>query len=94
MAVTAEHRRMLEVADRTKDVDVIAGIVHSIMIEAPDLTLLDIETALRDAGAQSYLIAGDKPEIVLGMPAMLATLAAIGVTPEQNRSRLSLTTGK
>jgi hypothetical protein len=92
--ITAEHRRMLEVADRTKDVDVIAGIVHSIMIEAPDLTLLDIETALRDAAAQSYLIAGDKPEIVLGMPAMLATLAAIGVTPEQNRARLSLTTGK
>jgi hypothetical protein len=51
--------------------------------------ILEIETALRDASAENYLIAGTKLSIVRGMPAMLLTLAAAGVTVEQNRAAVA-----
>jgi hypothetical protein len=54
-----------------------------------ETTPLDIENALRDAGAQSYLIAGEQLSIERGMPAMLAALADAGVMVEQNRAALA-----
>jgi hypothetical protein len=68
----------------------ITTVVTEVLAANPETTPLDIETALRDADAQSYLIAGDKLSIVRGMPAMLLTLAADGVTSERNRAGLAL----
>jgi hypothetical protein len=77
-------------ADRTGDVVTVTTVVTEVLAANPETTPLDIETALRDADAQSYLIAGDKLSIVRGMPAMLLTLAAAGVTSEQNGAALAL----
>jgi hypothetical protein len=46
-------------ADRTGDVGTITTVVTEVPAANPGTTPLDIETALRDADAQSYLIAGD-----------------------------------
>ena len=79
---------MLLVADRTRDVDVIAAIVDHVLTENPDATLLDVEMCFRDGAGHSYLIANG-PKIVIGMPTMLAELALAGITPEQNRAALA-----
>jgi hypothetical protein len=58
----------------------------------PETTPLDIETALRAAAGQAYLVSNSTTagfEIVLGMPAWHAALADAGVTVEQNRAALS-----
>jgi hypothetical protein len=89
--ITREHRNMLLVADRTRDVDVIAAIVDHVLTENPDATLLEIEMCLRDGAGHSYLIANG-PKIVIGMPTMLAELATAGITPEQNRAALAAAT--
>ena len=59
----------------------LATLDHSLIAKPRTriLAMQEIETALRDAGAQSYLIAGTTLSIVRGMPAMLLTLAAAGV---------------
>ncbi len=54
---------------------------------------LDIETALRAAAGQAYLVANSTTagfEIVLGMPAWHAALADVGVTVEQNWAALAI----
>jgi hypothetical protein len=81
MPFSVQHRHALLLADRTGDIDTITTVEAN-----PETTPLEIETALRDAGAQSYLIASTTLSIVRGMPAMLLTLAAAGVTVEQNRA--------
>jgi hypothetical protein len=43
-----------------------------------------IDQVFRDGAAQTYLIAGAEFSIALGMPAMLAVVAAAGMTIEQN----------
>jgi hypothetical protein len=86
VTITARHRHMLEVADRTRDLDVIAGIVDT--VHAEDASYFEIEQAFRDAGAQSYLIAGDPVSIVLGIKEMLDELNEQGGTPDENRARL------
>jgi hypothetical protein len=79
---------MLLVADRTKDVDVIAGVVDSVMAEGA--TPIEIETAFRDGAAQSYLVADDDDiSIVLGMKEMLAAVGEANMTPDQNRQALA-----
>jgi hypothetical protein len=88
--ITAEQRHQLEVADRTRDIDVIGVIVDDMLVEHPEVTPMDIETALRDAAAQTYLIAHDgEVSIVLGMPDWLTALEHYGMTPEQNRAALA-----
>lgn len=86
MTITARHRHMLEVADRTRDLDVIASIVETAVVEGA--SYFEIEQAFRDAAAQSYLIAGDPPTIVLGIHEMLEVIAERGSTPDENRARL------
>lgn len=86
MTITARHRHMLEVADRTRDLDVIAGIVDT--VHAEDVGYFEIEQAFRDSGAQSYLIAGDPVAIVLGIKEMLEIINEQGSTPDENRARL------
>jgi hypothetical protein len=88
--ITDEHRRQILVADRTRDVDVLAKIIDSVVAENPDTTPLDVETALRDATGHCYLVAEeDGISIVLGMPAWRDALQAAGMTPEQNRAALA-----
>jgi hypothetical protein len=92
--ISDELRHQLEVGDRTRDVDVMAALVDSILAENPELTPLDIEMALRDAGCQSYLVAHDDQgiSIVLGMPAWRTVLADADVTPDENRAALAALT--
>jgi hypothetical protein len=79
---------MLLVADRTRDVDVIAGVVDAVMAEG--VTAIEVETAFRDGAAQSYLIAaGDDVSIVLGMQEMLAATGEANMTPDANRQALA-----
>jgi hypothetical protein len=88
MPLSVQHRHAVLLADRTGDVDTITTVVTEVLAASPETTPLEIETALRDAAAQSYLIAGERLSIVLGLPVMLHKLAASGSTPEQNRAAL------
>jgi hypothetical protein len=88
--ITAKQRHQLEVADRTRDLDVISIIIDDMLVEHPQVTPLDIETALRDAAARTYLIAKDgEINVVLGMQDWLNTLEQHGMTPEENRAALA-----
>ena len=88
--ITAKQRHQLEVADRTRDIDVIRIIVDDMLVEHPEVTPIEVETALRDARAQTYLIVNDgEISVVLGMQSWLNTLEQNGVTPEENRAALA-----
>jgi len=83
--ITPRQRHMLEVADRTRDVDVITQIVDATLIEGA--TPIEVEEAFRDAGCQSYLIA--KPfSVVIGIAEMLDAVNEDGITPDENRAAL------
>ena len=85
MTITARQRHMLEVADRTRDVDVVTSIVDAVLHEGA--TPIEVEEAFRDAAAQSYLIA--KPfSIVMGIKGMLDAVNEDGITPDENRAAL------
>ena len=88
MPLSIQHRHAVLLADRTGDVGTITIVVIEVLAASLETTPLEIETALRHGAAQSYLIAGERLSIVLGLPAMLHTLAASGSTPEQNRAAL------
>jgi len=93
--ITAKQRHQLEVADRTRDIDVIGIIVDDMLVEHPEVTPLDIETALRDAAARTYLIVNDgEISVVLGMQNWLDTLERHGMTPHQNRAALAAMSGE
>jgi hypothetical protein len=52
------------------------------------VTLDEIEGALRDAAGSAYVVACERFQAVIGMPAMLAAVAAVG-TPLENRVALA-----
>jgi hypothetical protein len=92
MPLSLQHRHAVLLADRTRDVRTITTVVTEVLAANPETTPLDIETALRAAARQSYLVANSTTpgfEIVLGMPAWQAALADVGVTVEQNWAALS-----
>lgn len=92
MTISDDQRRQLLAADRTRDVDVIATIVDTMLDENDNLAPLDVEMCFRDAAAQTYLVADDANEsisVVLGMPAWREALNAAGITPDQNRAALA-----
>ena len=92
MPLSLQHRHAVLLADRTHDVRTIATVVTEVLEVAPETNLLDIETALRDADRQAYLVANNTTvgfEIVLGMPAWHAALADAGMTVEQNWAALA-----
>ena len=92
LPLSLQHRHALLLADRTRDVRTITTVVTEVLEVAPETNLLDIETALRAAAGQAYLVATSTPagfDIVLGMPAWHAALANAGVTVEQNWAALS-----
>jgi len=49
MTIDKHHRNMLLVADRTRDLDVIAAVIEVVLTESPGATLLDVELCFRDA---------------------------------------------
>jgi len=72
MPLSIQHRHAVLLADRTHDVGVITTVVTEVLAANPETTPLDIETALRAAAGQAYLVANSTTagfEIVLGMPA-------------------------
>ena len=92
MPLSLQHRHAVLLADRTRDVRTITTVVTEVLAANPETTPLDIETALRAAAGQAYLVANSTTagfEIVLGMPAWHAALADAGVTVEQNWAALS-----
>jgi hypothetical protein len=87
-----QHCHAVLLADRTRDVRTITTVVTEVLAAIPETTPLDIETALRAAFGQAYLVTNSTTagfEIVLGMPAWQAALADAGVTVEQNWAALS-----
>ena len=67
-------------------------MVTEVLAANPETTPLDIETALRAAFGQAYLVANSTTAgfaIVLGMPVWHAALADAGVTVEQNWAALA-----
>jgi hypothetical protein len=92
MPLSLQHRHAALLADRTRDVRTITTVVTEVLAANPETTPLDIETALRAAAGQAYLVANSTTagfEIVLGIQARDAALANAGVTVEQNWAALS-----
>ena len=92
MPLSLQHRYAVLLADRTGDVGTITTVVIEVLEVSHETTLLDIETALRYADRQAYLVANNTTagfEVVLGMPASQAALSHAGVTVEQNWAALA-----
>ena len=90
--ITPRQRHQLLLADISRDVDLITAAVTEVLAANPDATLFDIEMAFRDAGARAYVIAGSELTIWLSMRAWRAALGRAGVSPEENRAALLVTT--
>ena len=92
MTLSLQHRYAVLLADRTRDVRTITTVVTEVLEANPDTTPLDIETALRTANGQAYLV-GNRTmagfQIVLGRPAWHSALADAGLTVEQNWAALA-----
>ena len=88
--ITAKQRHQLLLADQTRDATWITAAVEHLLATDPTVTLLDIELALRDGGAYSYLIAcqGKMVQVVFGMKDWLAALKAAGLSPDASRAAL------
>ena len=93
MPLSLQHPHAVLLAERTRDVRTVTTVVTEVLAANPETTPLDIETALRAAAGQAYLVAKRTTagfEIVLGMPAWNAALADAGVTIEQNWAALAI----
>jgi hypothetical protein len=84
-----KQRHKLLLADRTRDAGWITAVVKNLLAADPTVTLAEVEAAFRDAASSTYLIAGDPFEVVIGMPGMLAAVAAAGRSIEGNRAALA-----
>ena len=92
MPLSRQHRHAVLLADRTRDVRTIITVVTEVLGANPETKPLDIETALRAAARQAYLVASSTAagfQIVLGMPAWHAALADARLTVEQNWAALA-----
>ena len=90
MPLSLQHRYAVLLADR--DVRTITTVVAEVLAANPETTPLDIETALRAAAGEAYLVANSTTAgfgIVLGVPAWDAALADAGMTVEQNWAALA-----
>lgn len=88
--ITAKQRHALLVADRTRNAEVIRGVIDTVREENPACTLLDCEMCFRDAAAQTYLVMGEegKLHIVFGVQAWLDLLVTMDNTKTANNARL------
>ena len=57
MPLSLQHRHALLLAERTRDISTITAVVEEVLAANPETSLLDIETALRHADRQAYLVA-------------------------------------
>jgi hypothetical protein len=58
MPLSLQHRHALLLAERTRDISTITTVVtEEVLAVNPETSLLDIETALRHADRQAYLVA-------------------------------------
>jgi hypothetical protein len=92
MPLSLQHRYAVLLADRTRDIRTVTTVVTEVLEANPGTTPLDIETALRTANGQAYLVANRTMagfQIVLGMPAWHAALADAGLTVERNWAALA-----
>jgi hypothetical protein len=84
-----KQRHKLLMADRTRDTAWITAVIENVLAADRTVTLAEVEAVFRDAAAASYVIAdGTAFRILIGMPAMLAAVAAAGMTPAANRTTL------
>ena len=92
MPLTPKQRHQLLLADRTRSGGWISAVIEHMLAADPAITPLDVEAALRDGAAHSYLIAGPGKSfrvVTRGMPATLTAIAAAGMSPDQNRQALA-----
>jgi NADPH-dependent ferric siderophore reductase len=92
MPLDPKQRHRLLMADRTADPAWISAVIEHLIAADPTVALAEVEEAFRDAACASYLIAcpGKSFQVVTGgMPAMQAAVAAVGLSPEQNRTALA-----
>jgi hypothetical protein len=92
MPLDAKQHHKLLMADRTRDAAWITAVVEKLLAADPTITLAEVEGALRDAAADSYLIArpGKTFHVITGgMPAWRDALAEAGVTTAENRAALA-----
>ena len=87
------HVRTLLPAERSRDVAVITEAVDAVLATSPEVSPLDIEMVFRDAGSPAYLISKPELTIVFGMPAWRSALDRLGMSPQENRYALAVTTG-
>ena len=90
MPLDPKQRHQLLMADRTGDPAWIAATIDRLLASDPDVDLLEIEAAIREAAARSYLIAdGAGFCVLIGVQAWIAELDRLGRSPEQNRQALA-----
>ena len=94
MPLDPKQRHKLLMADRTGDAAWITAAIEHLVAADPTVTLDEIEGALRDAAGSAYVVAGERFEVVIGMPAMLAAVATVGMTPLENWVALARKTGR
>jgi len=92
MPLSLQHRHAVLLAEPTRDISTITTVFTEVLAATPETSLLDIETALRAAASQTYLVANSTTagfQIVFGTPAWHAALADAGLTVEQNWAALA-----
>jgi hypothetical protein len=62
MPLSLQHRHAVLLADRTRGVRTITTVVTEVLAAKPETTPLDIETVLRAAAGQAYLVANSITE--------------------------------
>ena len=91
-----KQRHRLLRADRTRDATWISASIEHLMGTDPDVSLDEIEDALRAGAGTAYLIGtAGRFEVAIGFAASRRALAEAGVTAVENRLALALpiTTG-
>jgi hypothetical protein len=88
MPLSSTQRHQLLLADRSHDTAAIAAAIEVALRDNPNASLLEIEMAFRDSASTTYLVlTTERLEIVFGMPALLAALAAAGMSRKKTGQR-------
>ena len=90
MPITARERHRILLADRSQNIAPVTVVIATVLHQNPSATRAEVEEVLREAAAQSYLIAdGSGFRVVLGMKTWVAELGRLNRTPEANRQMLA-----
>ena len=83
----------LLMADRTRDAVWISAAIEHVLTADPTVTLAEVESAFREAGGSTYVIARRDMSsgfvIAIGMPAWRSALDRAGLTAQANRDTLA-----